>query len=71
MVMGQLFWDGFGVWESLVTRRLMPATPLILWITLERGTEGKWLVFSLSFSAPHWNDGITSCLPECLGLDCY
>lgn len=32
---------------------------------------GKWLVFSLSFSALHWNDGMTPCFPECPGLDCY
>lgn len=53
------------------TRRLMLATPLIPWITLERGTVGKWLDFSHSFSAPHWNDGMTSCFPECPGMDCY
>lgn len=53
------------------TRRQMLATLLIPWITLERGTVDKWLVFSLSFSAAHWNDGMTSCFPECPGMDCY
>lgn len=56
------------------TGRLMLATPLSPWIRSARGTVDKWLgnlVFDLSFPAPHWSDGLTSCFSECPGLVCY